>query len=87
MRFAWLRKKSANDVAVKQSFTNRLIFVAYNVVWFLPIVLSFIGTIDYRTGFIAFAVITVVRASANLYTNNVLKLTPEQFKSFPFRAL
>ena len=84
MRFAWLRKNSANQVSVKQSFTNRLIFIAYNVVWWIPIVLPFIGAIDYRTGFIAFFVVTVIRAGANLYRNNVLK--PEQAESFPLRA-
>ena len=87
MRFAWLRKNSANYVSVKQGFTHplNLIMVAYNVVWWIPIVLPFTKTIDYRTGFIAFTVIILVRLSLNLYTNNVLKLTPEQFESFPFR--
>ena len=84
MRFAWLRKNSANDVTVKQSFTSRLIYIAYNVAWFLPIALTFIGTIDYRTGFIAFFVYTIIRAGANLYRNNVLE--PEQAESFPLRS-
>ena len=39
---------------------------------------------DYHTGFIAFFVITFIRASANLYRNNALNL--EQAESFPFRA-
>jgi hypothetical protein len=84
MRFAWLRKNAANDVSVKPSVANRLIFVAYNLVWWIPIVLAFTKTIDYRTGFIAFAVITFVRACLNLYRNNILK--PEQAASFPLRA-
>jgi nicotinamide riboside transporter PnuC len=84
MRFAWLRKNSANHVSVKQSFTNRLTFIAYNVVWWIPIVLPFTKTIDYRTGFIAFTVVTTIRAGANLYRNNVLK--PEQAEGFPLRA-
>jgi hypothetical protein len=84
MRFAWLRKNSANHVSAKQSFTNRLIFIAYNVVWWIPIVLPFTKTIDYRTGFIAFFVVTIIRAGVNLYRNNVLK--PEQAESFPLRA-
>lgn len=86
MRFARLRKNSGDDAAVKQSFTNRLIFVAYNVVWWIPIVLPILGVIDYNTGFVAFAAITVVRAGANLATNNVLKLTREQFERYPFRT-
>jgi hypothetical protein len=58
--------------------------MAYNAAWLIPILLPFIETIDYSTGFIAFTVITVVRLGANLYLNNVLK--PEQAESFPFRA-
>jgi len=39
----------------------------------------------YGTGFVAFAVIILIRLVLNLYTNNVLKPTPEQFDRFPFR--
>ena len=84
MRFAWQRKDSANQDSVKQSFPSRLIFIAYNVVWWIPVVLPFIKIIDYRTGFIAFFVVTMIRAGANLYRNNVLK--PEQAESFPLRS-
>jgi len=84
MRFAWLREKSGNNVPVKQSLTNRLIFIAYNVIWWIPIVLPFTKAIDYRTGFIAFLVITIIRAIANLFRNNVLK--GEQAEYFPLRA-
>jgi hypothetical protein len=84
MRFAWLRKNSVNDISVEQSFTNRLIYIAYNVIWWIPIVLPFIKIIDYRTGFIAFFIVTIIRAVANLYRNNVL--TPEQAESYPLRA-
>jgi len=58
--------------------------VAYNLVWWVPIVLPFTKTIDYRTGFLAFTAITVLRLCANLYRNNVLEL--EQAERFPFRA-
>jgi hypothetical protein len=84
MRFAWLRENSPNHVSVKQSLTNRFIFIVYNVVWWIPVVLPFTRTIDYRTGFIAFFVVTIIRAVANLYRNNVL--TPEQAENFPLRA-
>jgi hypothetical protein len=84
MRFAWIRENSADTVPVKQSFASRLIFIAYNLVWWLPILLTFVGIIDYRTGFVAFFAITIIRAGANLYRNNVL--TPEQAESFPLRA-
>jgi hypothetical protein len=84
MRFAWIRENSADTVPVKQSFASRLIFIAYNLVWWLPILLTFVGIIDYRTGFVAFFAITIIRAGANLYRNNVL--TPEQAESLPLRA-
>jgi len=46
-------------------------------------VLPFTGIIDYRTGFIAFFIIIIIRAIANLYRNNVLTL--EQAVLFPLR--
>lgn len=84
MRFAWLREQAGNDDAVEQSPTNRLIFVIYNAVWWVPIVFVILGLFDPRTGLITFAVITAVRAVANLYRNNVLPV--EQGEVFPFRA-
>lgn len=84
MRFAWLREKSGSNASVPQSLTSRLIFITYNVVWWIPIVLPFTKVIDYRTGFIAFFVVTLIRAIANLYRNNIL--TPEQGERFPLRA-
>ena len=86
MRFAWLRSNSANDVSVKQGSTHplALIRVAYNAAFWI-FLLPFFTTIDYSTGFIAFTVIIFVRLGINLYLNNVLKLKPEQYESFPFR--
>jgi hypothetical protein len=84
MRFAWLRENSGDDAPVKQSLTNRLIFIAYNVIWWAPIVLGFAKVIDYQTGFVAFLLITIFRAIANLFRNNVLK--GEQAAYFPLRA-
>jgi hypothetical protein len=83
-RFAWLQKDAANSVAVEPSPANRLTVIAYNLVWWAPIVLGFFKVIDYRTGFIAFFIVTIVRAMANLIRNNLLK--PEQALNFPFRA-
>ena len=85
MRFAWINKDSTNDVPTEQSSINRVIYIAYNVIWWIPIVLPFTKIIDYRTGFIAFFIITMIRAAANLYRNNVLN--PEQAESFPLRAV
>jgi hypothetical protein len=47
-------------------------------------VLAFAKVIDYRTAFIAFLVITIIRAIANVIMNNVLTL--EQAEITPFRA-
>lgn len=84
MRFACLRENSANTVSVEQSFNSRLVFVVYNVAWWLPVVLRIFGTIDHGTAFLAFFVYTLIRAAANLYRNNAL--TPEQAESFPLRS-
>jgi hypothetical protein len=85
MRFAWLRENSGEEVSAEQSSLNRAIYIAYNIIWWVPIVLPFTGIIDYRTGFIAFFIITMFRAAANLFRNNVLTL--EQAESFPLRAV
>jgi len=86
MRFAWLRKNSANYVAVKQGYTHplNLIRLAYNAVFWI-FLLPFFTAMEYGTGFILFTVIIFVRLGVNLYTNNVLNLTPEQYESFPLR--
>jgi len=86
MRFAWLRENSADYVSVKQASTHPLALIrkAYNAAFWI-FLLPFMTTIEYSTGFIAFTVIVFVRLALNLYTNNVLKLKPEQYESFPFR--
>ena len=71
MRFAWQRKNSGDEVSAKQSTTSRIIYIFYNVVYWLPIVLTVTKVIDYRTGFITFSIILIIRAAANLYRNNV----------------
>ena len=60
MRVAWQRKKSGIDDSVSESSTNRLVYIAYNVIWWAPIILPFIGVIDYRTGFIVLFVVTLI---------------------------
>ncbi len=85
MRFAWLRKSSADYVSVKQGFTHRLTIIrkAYNAAYWI-FLLPFLTIVDYGTGFIAFTVIILVRLGANLYVN-IINLKLEQFDSFPFR--
>jgi nicotinamide riboside transporter PnuC len=70
MRFAWQRENSADTDSAKQTTTNRIIYIVYNVVYWLPIVLTITKVIDYRTGFITFSLILIIRAAANLYRNN-----------------
>ena len=86
MRFAWLKENLDNYVSVQQAFTHplRLIRNAYNIVFWI-FLLPFFAMMEYSTGFIAFTVIIFVRLIANLYTNNILDLTPEQYERFPFR--
>jgi hypothetical protein len=86
MRFAWLRENSANEDLVKQGFTHPLALIrkAYNTAFWI-FLLPFFTIIDYSTGFLAFAVIIAIRLGLNLYTNNLLNLTPQQYESYPFR--
>ena len=86
MRFAWLRKNSADYVLVKQGFAHPLALIrkAYNAAFWI-FLLPFFTMADYSTGFIAFTVVIFVRLAANLYTNNVVQLEPQQYDSFPFR--
>lgn len=60
-----------------------ILFVAYNLLFWLPIVLVIVGAIDYRTGAIGILVITAFRAMANAYRTNFLTL--EQAEVYPFR--
>lgn len=85
MRFAWINKESTNAIPSKESTINRLVYIAYNLIWWIPIVLAVIKIIDYQTAFIALFVLTLVRAVVNLYRNNLL--TPEQAVSFPLRSV
>ena len=84
MRFAWLRENSDDPVSATPGLANRITFIAYNVIWWLPLVLAFTNVIDFRTAFIAFLAITIIRAISNLIRNNFLTL--EQAETFPFRA-
>ena len=85
MRFAWINQETADDIPAKESSIRRVIYIAYNLIWWIPIVLAVFKIIDYWTAFIALFVLTVLRAVVNLYRNNVLK--PEQADSFPLRAV
>jgi hypothetical protein len=87
MRYAWLRENSANDGPIKQGTTHplSLIRTAYNAAFWI-FLLPFFTKIEYRIGFLAFTAIVLIRLGINLYTNNVLKLEPDEFARFPFRT-
>ena len=86
MRFAWLKENSADYDPVKQGCSHPLSLIrkAYNAVFWI-FLLPFFTSMEYGTGFIVFTVVIFVRLLLNLYTNNILSLTPEQYESFPFR--
>ena len=83
MRFAWLRKKQGLEDP-QLSSSARLIYIGYNLIWWLPVVLVALGIWSYRAAAIGFAVVTVFRTLANLYRNNVLSI--EAAQRFPLRS-
>ena len=87
MRFAWIRENAADSDTAKLGQTNKfsLIRTAYNLVFWIFLIPYFSKRIDYSFGFIAFAIVILVRLALNLYTNNLLQQTPEQYERFPFR--
>ncbi len=86
MRFAWLRKQSGNNVPakLKLSYPLNLVYLAYNFVYWIPIVLAFAGVITYYWGFTGFFIVILIRGTANLVRNNILK--PQQAENFPLRS-
>ena len=84
MRFAWLQDNSTDQISFKEKTANRLIYIAYNLLWWVPAVLAFTNLIDYQTGFLLFLVYTIFRALVNFYRVNFLSL--EQALSFPLRS-
>ena len=49
MRFAWIRQKANRDAPPKKVFTHplNLLMMAYNIIWWVPIILPFTGVISY----------------------------------------
>jgi len=87
MRFAWIRKNAGdgNIAAQRQTSNFSIIRVAYNLAFWIFLPPFFSNRIDYSFGFIAFSIVILVRLVLNLYTNNLLRQTPEQYQRFPFR--
>ncbi len=71
MRFAWLRTREGRE-APSQTSSERLTLIAYNAIWWIPVVLPILGVISARAGFITFLAITVVRALVNAYRINIM---------------
>ncbi len=82
MRFAWLRTKEGRD-APAATATERLTLIAYNVAWWVPVVMPILGVISYSAGFVAFSAVTVVRALVNSYRINVMPIAVAE--RFPLR--
>jgi hypothetical protein len=86
MRFAWLREKSTDENPARRPFTPALSLIhsLYNLVFWV-FLLPFFTSMTDGTGFMLFSIVIGVRLVLNLYTNNLLKPTPQQFESYPFR--
>ena len=84
MRFAWLRTKEGLVQPPFMSSADRVMLVAYNLVWWVPVVLTVLGVLSYRAGSLGFLAIIVFRAATNLYRNNVLPV--EAAQRFPLRS-
>lgn len=66
------------------SAISRTILTAYNLVWWLPLVLTLTRVIGFRARSVSFLAITLIRALANAIRVNVLP--PEQAQVFPLRS-
>ncbi len=84
MRFAWQRENSATPVPAQAGLLSRLVYAAYNILYWAPIVLPLTRRMEYRTGFMVLFAVLIFRSAANLYRNNFLRL--EQAEVFPFRS-
>lgn len=82
MRFAWLLEQAGEER--NESIIGRSIFVLYNLVYWIPVVLPLFGEMDYQTSFVIFVLINVFRTFANAYRINLMPI--EQAQVFPLRA-
>ena len=82
-RSAWQRETVGGPEPDRLRGTRRFIFFVYNIAYWVPMVLPFTPVIDYRTGFITFFGIVIIRGIINAYRNNFLTL--EQGERFPLR--
>ena len=84
MRFAWLRSKEGSEQPPAMTSADRLIFVTYNLIWWVPVLLVVVGIVSFWAGSLGFLVVSVLRAVVNVYRNNVLPV--EAAQRFPLRS-
>jgi len=86
MRFVWLKENTTDYTPITQGFAHPLALIrkAYNLAFWI-FLLPFFTSMQYNTGFIVFTAVILIRLAVNLYTNNLLNLTPAQYDSFPLR--
>ena len=82
MRFAWLRTKEDRDPPVATA-GERLVTIAYNAVWWVPLGLVLLDLVSDRAGFLAFLAITVGRGLINSYRVNLMPVAAAE--RFPLR--
>ncbi len=63
---------------------NRLVFVAYNLIWWVPVILAVLGIVSFWAGAFGFLILNMVRAAVNVYRNNSLPV--EAAQRFPLRS-
>ena len=63
--------------------TERLLFIGYNVVWWVPLALPLFTPVSYYAGAVLFVATTVLRAIINVYRINFMAI--EAAQRFPLR--
>ena len=65
------------------SSTERLLFIGYNVLWWVPLALALFTPVSYHAGAVLFVATTALRALINVYRINVMPIDAAQ--RFPLR--
>ena len=84
MRFAWLRSKEGSEEPPLMTPADRVTFVVYNVIWWVPVILTVLGFLSFWAGSLGFMVMSVLRAVTNAYRINVLPV--DAAHRFPLRS-
>ncbi len=84
MRFAWLCSNKGYEAPLVMTSAERLIFVSYNLIWWVPVLLAVLGILSFWAGSLGFLAISVLRAVVNAYRINTLPI--EAAQRFPLRS-